>query len=159
MLALFTLLAAALGGLAADRIHLPGGLIFGSMIGAAAVTLASGEKPTVPRPLQDLGFIVIGAAIGVFVTRDSLSTLRGVLLPALLSAVLIILAGIAIAFLLRGLGLAPPGDVLATSPGALTVVSSVALDQGVGAVEVSVFHLVRVVLVIVSLPLVASMLE
>jgi uncharacterized membrane protein AbrB (regulator of aidB expression) len=73
--------------------------------------------------------------------------------------VLIILAGIAIAFLLRGLGLAPPGDVLATSPGALTVVSSVALDQGVGAVEVSVFHLVRVVLVIVSLPLVASMLE
>lgn len=159
MLVVVTLLAAAALGLAADRVHFPGGLIFGSMVGAAIVTLVSGDKPSLPKPLQEAGFIVIGAAIGVLVTRQSLATITGVLLPALLSAALIILAGIAIAFLLRNLGIAPEGDVLATSPGALTVVSSVALDEGVGAVEVSVFHLVRVILVIVSLPLVASLLE
>jgi len=153
------LLVAAVVGLAADRAGFPGGLIFGSMVGAAAVTLISGQRITIPTPLQDASFIVIGAAIGALITRDSLATLRGVLFPALLSAVLIIGAGIAIAFLLRSFGIAPAGDVLATSPGALSFVSSVALEQGVGAVEVSVFHLVRVVLVILSLPLVASLLE
>ena len=159
MLVAVTLLVAAAFGLAAERARVPGGLIFGSMVGAAAVTLIGGHKPSVPRPLQDAAFIVIGAAIGVLITRQTLATLRGVLLPALLSGALIIIAGIAIALLLRALGLAPAGDVLATSPGALTFVSSVALEQGVGAVEVSIFHLVRVVLVILSLPLVAMLLE
>ena len=159
MLLIATLLAAAIGGIAADRAHLPGGLIFGAMLGAAAVTLISGHKTEIPRPLQDLAFVLIGAALGVLITREALVTVRDVLLPALLSGVLIILAGVAIAFVLRSLGLAPEGDVLATSPGALTVVSSVALDQGVGAVEVSVFHLVRIVLVVTSLPLLATMIE
>ncbi len=159
MLVIVVLLVAALVGFGAERAGLPGGLIFGSMVGAAAVTLISGQKPSIPKPLQDASFIIIGAAIGALITRDSLATLRGVVLPAFLSGALIIGAGIAIAFLLRSLGIAPPGDVLATSPGALTFVSSVALEQGVGAVEVSVFHLVRVVLVILSLPLVASLLE
>lgn len=159
MLVVATLGAAALLGLAADRLHVPGGLIFGSMVGAAIVTVATGDKPAIPKPLQEASFIVVGAAIGALITRQSLATVRGALLPAFLSAGLIILAGIAIAFLLRNLGIAPDGDVLATSPGALTVVSSVALEEGVGAVEVSVFHLVRIVLVVVTLPLVASLLE
>ena len=159
MLVAVTLVVAAAFGFAAERVNFPGGLIFGSMVGAALVTLVSGGKPALPRPLQDTAFIVIGTAIGVLITRQSLATLRGVLLPALLAGALIIVAGVAIALLLRGMGLAPAGDVLATSPGALSFVSSVALEQGVGAVEVSVFHLVRVVLVILTLPLVATLLE
>jgi uncharacterized membrane protein AbrB (regulator of aidB expression) len=79
--------------------------------------------------------------------------------PAVISGVLIIGAGLGIAFLLRVLHMAPDGDVLATSPGALNVLSSLAVERGYNAVHVAYFHLVRIVMVIVSLPLVSQLLR
>lgn len=153
-----TLAAATVGGLTLERLHVPGGLIFGSMTGAAVVTLARGGVGALPDPLRSAAFIVLGAAIGIGVTRSTVASLRFFLMPALLSAALIILAGLGIAYLLRLAGLAPPGDVLATSPGALSVVSALAVQEGLGAVEVALFHLVRVVMVILSLPAVVHLL-
>lgn len=150
---LATLTAATVCAFAAQRLDLPGGLILGAMVGASAVTLITGTSISIPQPIRDAAFIVIGAAIGVQMTRQVLTQLRPVLVPAIMSGVLIIVAGLGIAYLLRVLGMSPPGDVLATSPGALSVMSAVAIEQNHGAVEVAVFHLVRVVMVILSLPL------
>lgn len=149
----FTLAAAAAFGLLAQRLQIPGGLIFGSMIGAALVTLAADSAGDIPVALRSAAFIGVGAVIGVRLDRDAVGALVPVLLPALLSGLLIILAGLAIAYLLRGLGMALPGDVLATSPGALSVVVGMAAEQGLGEAQVAVFHLVRIVMVLVSLPL------
>lgn len=151
-------LIAALAGatacaLLADRLQVPGGLILGAMVGAAAVTLSTGTAVTLPSPLRTAAFVVIGAAIGVRMTRDVVASLGPVLLPAALSAVLIIAAGLAIAWLLRSVGIAPPADLLATSPGAFSVMTAMAVEQDTGAVEVALFHLVRIVMVILSLPL------
>jgi uncharacterized protein len=147
-------------GLAAERLNMPGGLIFGSMIGAAAMTLwRGGGGIAVPHVLEQASFVVIGTAIGTLVTRQSLTSMRSALLPAVLAAALLILAGIAIAYFLRVVGLAPPDDILATSPGALSAVSALAIERGVGPVEVSLFHLIRVVLVILSLPAVSLLLD
>ena len=155
---LSALTAAAVFGLAAQRLNIPGGLILGAMVGAALVTLATGVDIAMPPPLRDAAFIVIGAAIGVQLTRQAVSNLGPVLIPALLAALLIIIAGVAVTFLLRAAGMAPPGDVLATSPGALSVMSAVALEQKTGPAEVALFHLVRVVMVLLSLPLLVRLL-
>ena len=155
----FVIGAATLCGLLAQYFGMPGGLIFGSMIGAAAVTLWRGGGVRIPAYLESGAFIVIGAAIGVLVTRNSIAAMRPVVFPALLSALLIIVAGVAIAYLLRVMGIAPPDDVLATSPGALSAISALAVERGVGPVEVSLFHLVRVVLVILSLPALSLLLD
>ena len=155
---LYVLAAATVCGLLLQALQVPGGLIFGALIGAAGVSLVTGEAIAVPSTARSGASIVIGATIGVTVTRSTLTTLRPVVLPALLAAVLLILAGLGIAYLLRVLGLAPPGDVLATSPGALSVITAIAAEQGVGAVQVATFHLVRVVLVLASLPVVISLL-
>lgn len=152
------LTAATLCGLVAQRLAVPGGLILGAMVGAAAVTLLTGLEVRMPQPLGDAAFIVIGAAIGVQVTRSVLGSLGAVALPAVLAGALIIVAGLAIAYFLRAIGIAPPGDVLATSPGALSVMSAMAVEEGSGAVEVALFHLVRVVMVILSLPLLVRLL-
>lgn len=151
------LLAALIGAtacaLAADRLQVPGGLILGAMVGAAAVTLTTGTTVDLPSPLRTAAFIVIGAAIGVRMTRDVVAALGPVVVPAVLSGALIIVAGLAIAWLLRTVGIAPPGALLATSPGAFSVMTAMAVEQDTGAVEVALFHLVRIVMVIVSLPL------
>lgn len=155
---LLTLAAATVGGLVAERLRIPGGLILGAMLGSATVTIVTGQAAPMPPVLRTAAFIVIGAAIGVGITRGALVSLGPVLVPALLAGVLVIVAGLGIAYLLRAIGMAPPGDVLATSPGALSVMSAVAVEQGTGAVEVALFHLVRVVMVLLSLPLIVKLL-
>jgi membrane AbrB-like protein len=150
--------AGAVVGLLADYLKVPGGLIMGSMIGSAAFAVLRDVDVTTPAWLTKASFIVVGCSIGALVTRDFVNRIGSVLSGAVISAVLIILAGIAIAFLLRWWGMAPPSDALATSPGALSVMSAAALEQGRGAAEVAAFHLVRVILVMLSLPLLRLLL-
>lgn len=159
-MALLLALAAATGvGLAFERLAVPGGLILGAMLGAAVVRIGLDAPAALPAPLRNAAFIAVGAAIGLTISREALVELRAAAVPALLAAVLIIVAGVGIAYLLRALGIAPAGHVLATSPGALSVVSALAAEQGVGAAQVALFHLVRVVLVILTLPLLLPLLR
>ncbi len=148
-----TLAAAAVFGYLFARWRVPGGMIIGAMLGAAAFSVAAGgAEIALPRPLVSGAYVVIGTLIGAGVTRDTLGHLRHFAVPAVLSAVVIIGCGLSIALLLRSLGLAPEGVILATSPGALSATTAVASEQGTG-VAVAVFHTVRVVLVLGSLPL------
>jgi membrane AbrB-like protein len=153
------LAAATVGGVLLRLTGLQGGLALGAMLGAAVYTLLRGnEGIEVPPLAQDAALIVLGAVIGAGVTRSVLADLRGLLLPAVIASVAIILAGIAIALALRWFGAAPADDVLATSPGALSAVIAVAVDRGVAPAEVALFHLVRLLMVLATLPLVALLL-
>ena len=148
------LAAATVGGVLLRLTGLQGGLALGAMLGAAVYTLLRGnEGIEVPPLAQDAALIVLGAVIGAGVTRTVLADLRGLLLPAVIASVAIILAGIAIALALRWFGAAPADDVLATSPGAVSAVVAVAVDRGVAPAEVAWFHLVRLLLVLATLPL------
>ena len=147
------LAAAIAGGLLLNQLNVPGGpSSSGAMLGAAIATAGANLSPDIPAPLEGAAFIGVGAAIGVLVTRDTLGDARSALVPGLIAAVLIIGAGIAVAFLLRWLGMAPASEFLATSPGGISALSAIAAEQKTGAVEVAVFHLIRVILVLVSIP-------
>lgn len=148
-----TLAGAGLGGLAATLMGIPGPLMFGAVAGAAVVTLAVDRVTYRPTWLPFVIQTGLGWLIGTLVTEETLVALGEAVMPALLSSILIIVAGIAIALLLRIIGIAPPGDVLATSPGAVEALATVADEQNAGPLQVAVFHTMRLVLVIGSLPL------
>ena len=154
MTVLLALLAGAALGLLLDHLEVPGGLIVGAMVGAAGVTLLrdAGVGLVLPTPVVKASYVVIGVAIGLTVTRGFVAQLQAVAAGAVLSAVLIVVAGLLVAVVLRQFGLAPDGAVLATSPGALSVMAAAGAEQGVGA-PVAVFHTVRLVVVLLSLPL------
>lgn len=153
------LAAALVGGVLLRLTGMQGGLAVGAMVGASAYTVLRGGGPAPVPPLaQDGALVVLGAVVGAGVTRTVLGDLKALLLPALVASVAIILAGVAIALALRWFGAAPGDDVLATSPGALTAVMAVAIDRGVAPAEVALFHLVRLLMVIATLPLVALLL-
>ena len=103
------LAGAAIGGLVADRLHIPGGLILGSMLGAAAAGLIRNVQIEVPGALMKGAQIAIGAAIGVQLTRKGLTRFGWLTVPAVLSGALIIAAGLGIAYLLRLMRMSPPG--------------------------------------------------
>jgi membrane AbrB-like protein len=153
------LVAATVGGVLLRLTGLQGGLALGAMIGAAVFTLVrGGEAVPVPPIAQDAALVVLGAVIGAGVTRAVLDDLRSLLLPAILASVANIQAGVGIALALRWFGAAPADDVLATSPGALSAVIAVAVDRGVAPAEVALFHLVRLLMVLGTLPLVVLLL-
>jgi uncharacterized protein len=148
--------AAAVLAVVTDRLGVPGGAILGAMVGAAAVTLVAGREVDLPPFVQTSALVVIGATIGVQITRQSIAQLAGIIGPAVLAAILIIACGVGIAIALSWVGLAPPEHLLATSPGALSVIAGVAVDRGEAPVEVAIFHLVRVVLVVLTLPVILA---
>ncbi len=153
------LATATASGIALRLLGVPGGLALGAMVGGAAWTLASGQGPAeVPPLLQDGALVVLGAVIGAGVTRGVLRELQSLLVPAVVAAGLLIAASVAIALMLRALGAGPPEDVLATSPGALSAVLAIALDRGIAPTQVALFHTVRLLLVIATLPLVVLLL-
>lgn len=148
-----TALGAALGGWLLQAAGLQGALIVGTVLGGASVTL-SYRRPVYRPPALMFGVqAALGWIIGTLVTEETLRALGDALLPAMLSSVLIITAGVLVAWLLRILGIAPEGDVLATSPGALEALAALADERNAGPLEVAVFHTVRLLLVILSLPL------
>lgn len=150
---LAALAAAGFGGLIAQRLGMPGGLVVGAMLGAGAFSVTYPDPHVgVPEPLQTVSMLIVGAAIGSKITRGMFAELHSLLLPAVLSAVLLIIAGLGIAYLLQALGFAPLASILATSPGALSSIAVLAAERGAGAAEVAVFHTIRVVLVVLSLP-------
>ncbi len=151
------LLAACAGAWLAHLVRLPGGLMIGATFGTAATTLALDGRP-LPDRLTVIVFVAVGVLLGLLVNRRTLRALRPVLLPAVACGVGLIIVGIATALLLRALGIAPDGDVLATSPGALSVLSAAAADAGLDAPTVALFHLTRLILILVTIPLLLRLL-
>lgn len=156
-----TLLALGLAtamGLMADRFKIPGGALVGALIGAAVVSLtASPQAASLPKPVVTGALIVLGCSIGADVNAGTLTALRGLVAPALLSGVLLIVAGVGIALLLGRIGIAPRDAVLATSPGGLSALAGIAATTQGAAVPVVLFHVVRLVMVVVTLPAISRL--
>lgn len=152
-----TLFAAALGGIVARRLRVPGGVPLGAMVSSAIANGIIGSTSSIPLPVSGVVFILLGSSVGATIRSEMLKALRAALFPALVSATLLIACGIGVAQLLRTLGMSPPGDVLATSPGGLSVLSAAAAEQGVDPTAVAVFHTVRLVIILLSLPALVSL--
>jgi len=146
---------AAVLGILAERYRVPGGAIVGAVVGSGLVSLTGQTAVAVPRPLVLAALVVIGASIGGDINMSTLGQLRGLILPAVLSSVLLIAAGLAIAALLRTAGAAIPAPVLSTSPGGLSALAGVASEMQGAGVAVVFFHVVRLIMVIATLPLIS----
>lgn len=138
--------------------RVPAGLVVGGMVGAAVVPLVRNREIPLPNGLVTVVQVIIGIIVGSSVTSESLRGMRSLLLPAVLSAVLIILAGLLIARVLHALNVLPPWAVLATCPGALEALVLIAIERNDGPIEVALFHIVRVVLVLLSVPVLLLLL-
>lgn len=148
---------AALAGLACalafDALGLPGGLVFGGMIGAAAVSLISNVELELPKRL-DVGLqIVLGTLVGVRITPEFGEQVGAYLLPAVTASCVLIATGLVTARLLHRFMGEEEWIALATAPGGLETLLAVAIERRSGPAEVGLFHVIRVVLVVASLPL------
>ncbi len=148
---------ALLVGWAATRVRLPGAGILIPMLATATVSIAGAPIDVSPWVRLSV-LVVMGAAIGAQVDRESIRAMRHAFLGASIAAIALIVLGLLSALLLRALDIAPHGDLLATSPGALSAMTAAALENDYDAPSVAIFHVTRIVLIVLSIPLLSRLI-
>jgi uncharacterized protein len=148
-------LVVAVAAVVAALAHLtgvPGGIVFGAAIGSSVVVLGHDRDWHLPALVRSVVMIAVGTTVGIRMSAETVGVLGATLGSAVLAALLLVVAGWGIAYGLDRLGILIPGGLMATSPGALEVLTVLAIEDGEGPLEVALFHTVRVVLVMVSVP-------
>lgn len=158
MTVLYTLLAAVAVGWLFDRLHVPGGMMVGSVVGACALNLLTGLAE-MPPAAKAAAQIAAGAFIGVGVRREDLKHMR-----AIVKTAAIVIACLFVVNLISGLliwrisPLDPLTAFMACAPGGLSDIPIIAADMGADASKVLVLQLVRFVMGIAIFPSLIALL-
>jgi hypothetical protein len=158
---LFTV-ACSLVGLAVGRlVRLPVAALLGPMVAAAVVDLTGfGAGLQVPGPVESAAFLVIGLQVGVSFTRESLRTIGRALPLALVVILGLILASAGLgAVLSAATGASALDGYLATTPGGIAAVLATAKDTGADVTFVLSVQVLRLLVMLLSAPLVARRLR
>lgn len=114
----------------------------------------------VPLPLVDLAYAVIGLGVGLTFTRASVGAVARVLplATAVLLGLLVAVAAVSVP-LLRAVGFSTLDAYLASTPGGLSAVLAVAASRGGDATLVLAVQVLRLLVVVLTAPLVAAVLR
>ncbi|MEV1290974.1 AbrB family transcriptional regulator [Pseudonocardia sp. NPDC049635] len=139
--------------------RVPAGALLGPMVIALAITLSGFSfGASVPLPVVDLAYALIGWQAGLRFTRRALATVARVLPLAtvLILAVVALCAGLGLV-LSYFTGMTPLEGYLATTPGGVYAVLATAISSGVDVTSVVAVQVLRVVLMLLVAPWIARL--
>lgn len=147
-----TIVIALVTGLIGYKLKVPAGAMTFSMVAIGFLNIVS-DKGFMPLNLRRLTQMFAGALIGSRVTYGDVIKLKGILLPACILLIGIIVVNLFIGFLItRTSTLELITSLLASAPGGLSDMALIAKDLGGDVAKVAILHLVRVVSVIGIFP-------
>ena len=150
---LLTFACALAVGYLLDRLHMPGGMMVGAVLGSCLLGVLT-QQSLMPSPAKTAAQIIAGAFIGSGIKREELREMRAILKPALILLPCLLLVNI-----LAGLGVAATGDMdlmtamMCCTPGGISDIPMIAADMGADPSIVVVMQFVRLVLGIGVFPL------
>jgi membrane AbrB-like protein len=157
----FVVLAVGLGLLLQRVVTAPATALLGPMLVAVALS-ASGllGQVSVPSVLEDLGYALIGARVGLRFTRASLRSIARLLpLAILLISLVIVACGMLGVLLSQVTGVDRLTAYLATTPGGLFAVLATAADSGSDVTYVLAVQVIRVFAMLLLAPLLGRYLH
>ncbi len=143
----------ATGGGALTLLGAPSPALFAGFLAAAVVSLVTDADDTVPVPIGRAAQAILGATVATQIDLDGWSELRHNLPAVVVAATLTIAVAILMGQLLRRRGASQITAVLASVPGGASTVTSIADDLGADRRTVVVLQYLRVVVVIITLPM------
>ncbi|MHB0875872.1 MAG: AbrB family transcriptional regulator [Anaerolineae bacterium] len=142
----------------ATRLRLPGGEILATMAVAAVANQAWLHLDTMPAAWPLFAQWVIGAGVGVGVTRAVLRDFRPFALAGLLMTAVMILAGLGLGWLLlQTTSLDPVTAFVGSTPGGADQMVLLAGELGADAQLVAAMHVARQVMLMLLLPLITRL--
>ncbi len=153
-----SLLAVVAGGLVgawlASRLRLPFWPLTGAMVGAALAHLVVGGEVFFPTWWSTTAQVLVGAAVGSAVTPGIFHDFRMILAPGAVAVLAIIGTGLGFGLVIAGLGLADPiTAVFGMVPGGVGEMVAAATVSDADPALVAGMHVVRLLVVLFSLPL------
>jgi membrane AbrB-like protein len=146
---------------AASAAGLPSAALFAALfVGIAYALLFGDEHPlTPPKPVLTFGQVVIGVALGAQLTSGTLRAVVGDWLPIAVITVATLLISLGAGLLLsRATGLDRPTALLGLIAGGASGIVAMADELGADARLVAFMQYLRVLIVVITAPLVASVL-
>ena len=150
---LLTILCALAVGKLLDRIHLPGGMMIGAVIGACLLGVTTGQA-NMPGPAKTIAQIIAGAFIGSGITRDDVREMKTVVKPALILIPCLLVINIVSGLLIYHVSeLDLMTALMCCVPGGISDIPMIAADLGADPSVVVTMQFIRLVLGIGCFPL------
>ena len=142
------------GGALFKLMHIPGGAIVGSMLFVGTFRVTAPCSTAIPRGAVDAALVFLGASAGLSFTAAMLAQLGELFGVAMLFGFLMFLIGLSAAFMVHKIfKIDLITCVLACATAGAAQMSTIAADIGADAVSVSVFHCLRLFIVMSVVPL------
>jgi uncharacterized protein len=157
----FVGVAVGAGMLASRFVSAPAMVLLGAMAVAVLVS-ASGVlgTVTVPAPVANVGYALVGIRVGLRFTRQSLRSIARLLPVTVLLIVLVVLACAGMGAALAAItGVDQLTAYLATTPGGLFAVLAIAADSGADVTYVLAVQVIRLFVVLMVTPLIGRALR
>jgi membrane AbrB-like protein len=138
-------------------LDVPSAPLFGGLVAGLGRALLGRTKLTLPRPVGTGAQAVIGVSIGALVQTDTLRTIGEHWLPVLLVTVATLLVSLVAGQLMRlQRGISPVTGAFAMIAGGASGITAMARDLGADEQVVAVLQYLRVLLIVVAMPIVAT---
>jgi hypothetical protein len=155
----FTLLLAAVGGYVGLKLKLPAGALLGAMIAVAVANLGFGYVGQIPSNFRVAAQMVVGGMLGLSITRETVASLRTMLLPAVILVVVMIGTSLIAGWILaRVTGWDLATAFFSSSPGGMTEMTLASMSFGADTATVALLQLMRMLSVVSIMPLVLKIL-
>jgi membrane AbrB-like protein len=142
------------GGVLFKLAHIPGGAIVGAMLCVGVFRVTVPGSTAVPRGAVNVALVFLGASAGLSFTAAMLAQLGRLLWIALLFGLLMFLIGLFAAFMIHKVyNIDMVTCILGCATAGAAQMSTIAVDLGADAVSVSVFHCLRLFIVMTFVPL------
>ncbi len=149
---LWTFLAAFAGGYVGVKLKIPAGALIGALVAAVAVRFIGVKAKEVPYIFGFVAQVLIGLIIGAGVTSDLFGHLSKTWVPLVISILGLVLIGLVFGLLIHKMGFLDfPAAYLGTSPGAMSAIVLLGVEYGA---IVALFHFLRIIVVLITAPIV-----
>ncbi len=144
-----------LGGYLFEAFRLPAGAMLGSFLVSTVTVMLSGRNCLFSPKITIIAQLSLSVVIAKSMTHDTFSVLADLFFPLLLPTLFLMLFSFSLCyFLYRFMKWNPITCILATVPAGLIQVISISEDLGADVMKVGVLHLVRVVAIVLSYPII-----
>lgn len=156
---LLTMLAALAVGFLLRKTGLPGGMMLGAIIGAAALKILAGIG-FAPSFIRYFAQSVAGGCFGASLDRQKLRMLPRLILPLLIIYTFLVLTDVGMAFLMVRVSPFDPVTALTAGiAGGINDVPLIAVELGADAGKVAVLQFVRLITGIAGIPFLIRVLD
>lgn len=158
---IFTLAAASTGGIIFNTIGVPAGLLVGSTVFVAVLSVTGIKVSRLSPRLFNLLLVFIGINIADHISAGTFVTIGtpALMFPILLITLITFVTSFGMsALIFRMTGWDYPTCFLATAPGGFTMMTALAVRHGLDPFRVSMLHLCRLLAINISLPFIFMLL-